>query len=164
MIPILKAAHIAALLIWCAGLLALPALLVQHARAGTQEELGQLRRFVRRLYVVVLPPAAVLAVALGTLLIFERAVFVGWMFAKLAVVGLLVGLHAFEGRLLLLELADPRPAIGWRTGAALTAVGLMIMSAILALVLAKPVFDETSLPRWLLEPRNDHSSAAATPI
>ena len=163
MIPILKAAHIAALLIWCAGLLALPALLVQHARAGTQEEFGDLRRFVRTIYVRVLTPAAVLAVAIGTWLIFERAVFVGWMFAKLVVVGLLVALHAFEGRLLL-ELADPRPPIGWRTGAALTGAGLVIMSAILALVLAKPVFDETSLPGWLLEPRNDQPSAAATPI
>lgn len=159
----LKAAHIAALLIWCAGLLALPALLVQHARAGTQEEFGELRAFVRRIYVRVLTPAAVLAVAIGTWLIFERAVFVGWMFLKLAIVGLLVGLHAFEGRLLL-ELADPRPAIGWRMGAALTGAGLAIMSAILVLVLAKPVFDESRLPRWLLEPRGAQRSAAATPI
>jgi protoporphyrinogen IX oxidase len=163
MVPILKAAHIAALLIWCAGLLALPALLVQHARAGTQEEFGDLRAFVRTIYVRVLTPAAVLAVAAGTWLIFERAVFVGWMFLKLAVVGLLVGLHAFEGRLLL-EFADPRPPIGWRTGAALTVAGLLVMLAILGLVLGKPVLDETSLPRWLLEPRIDHSSAAATPI
>ncbi len=134
MIPLLKAAHIATLVIWCAGLLGLPALLVQHRSAATQEEFGEIRRFVRRVYVLVLTPAAVLAVAFGTGLIFARDVFTGWMFLKLVVVALLVALHAFEGRLLL-ELADAKPHIGPTGGAALTGAGLLLMVGILALVL-----------------------------
>lgn len=163
MIPLLKAAHIAALLIWCAGLLALPSLLVQHGRAATQAEFGELRRFVRRLYVLVLTPAAVLAVAFGTGLIFARGVFVGWLFLKLGFVGLLVGLHAWEGRLLL-ELADADPPVGWRAGLGMTGTGLALILVILALVLGKPGLDPAALPGWLLEPRPVYSSSAATPI
>lgn len=163
MITLLKAAHIAALLIWCAGLLALPALLVQHGRAASQSEFGDLRRFVRRLYVGVLTPAAVLAVGFGTGLIFARGVFVAWLFLKLAFVGLLVGLHAWEGRLLL-DLADAEPDVGWRAGLGMTGTGLALILVILTLVLGKPGFDPSVLPGWLLAPWPTYSSAAATPI
>ncbi|WP_199798818.1 CopD family protein [Qipengyuania thermophila] len=164
MIAILKALHIAALVIWSAGLIALPTLLVQHAHVRTQEEFGALRYFVRRIYVRAVTPAAIVAVVAGTALIFARDVFTGWMYLKLAVVALMVALHAFQGHLLL-EYADHRPAMGWLGAGALMTAAVTVIALILALVLAKPPLDGGALPDWLLEPRGQpFPGSAETPI
>lgn len=158
-VPLLKALHIVALALWCAGLLCLPALLVQHTTVDTQRSFAELRRFVRIVYVRIMTPAAVIAVAAGTALIFARGVFVGWMILKLAIVGVLVALHAYEGRVLH-ALADGEAHYQPWKGYILTGGSLALMTAIISIVLAKPVLDESRFPAWLLEPRGRQLSDA----
>jgi len=82
-------------------------------------------------------PAAFVAVATGTVLIFTLAVFEPWFSVKLALVGTLVVVHVMSG-LKILRLFEPGgiyPA--WR----LVAVSLLtsgLVTAILAVVLGKP--------------------------
>lgn len=164
MVPILKSIHIIGLLFWCAGLLCLPALLARHRGAETWHDFGELRVVVRRLYVGALTPAAVLAVAAGTGLIFAREAYTGWMIAKLALVGLLVALHAYEGHLLIeTGHGDLGPVPGRLQGVLLTVTAAVLMTAIVTLVLAKPDLRSDMLPGWLLEPRNRQLSEL-TPI
>ena len=163
MIPLLKTLHIAALTIWCAGLLCLPALLVQHARVRSPEGFAELRRFVRRLYVRIMTPAAVVAVAAGTALIFARGLFVGWMFLKLGVVAMLVGLQAYEGHLLT-AFSTGKPQYERWKAFALVIAGLVLVTATIVIVLAKPALTADLFPRWLLEPRVSYFSPEETPI
>lgn len=164
MVSILKSIHIAGLLVWCAGLLCLPALLARHRRARDEYEFAELRIVVRRLYVCAVTPAAVLAVAAGTALIFAREVYTGWMIAKLSLVGLLVALHAYEGHLLIeTGHGDPAPAPGRLWSTAMTGVAALLMTGIFTIVLAKPDLRSDLLPAWLLEPRGRQLSEL-TPI
>jgi len=150
-ISLVKALHVAAIIIWSAGLLALPLLLGQHEQDASQTQYGRLRRFTHYGYTRIVAPAAVIAIAAGTLLVFLREVFVPWMFAKLLVVGLLVALHAVIGGVIVRMGEEgrsaairPAPVIG---------TAAILLSAILLLVLAKPVLDAASLPEWLESPR-----------
>lgn len=164
MVPILKSIHIIGLLFWCAGLLCLPSLLRTHHHARSQHDFAELRVLVRRLYVGALTPAAVLAVAAGTGLIFAREVYTGWMFVKLAFVALLVAVHAYQGHLLIETgggEADPVP--GRFHSLMLTALAATVMLAIITVVLAKPDLRSEMLPDWLLEPR-DRQLSELTPI
>lgn len=151
-IPLFKVLHIAALLTWCGGLLALPIMLARHDPSVLAEDYRRIRHATHNVYTLVVTPAAVTAVIAGTWLIFLRGVFVPWLFAKLLFVVLLVVAHVWIGYIVVkvAELPEdhtpPRPALP------LLAVSVPIV-AILILVLAKPAFDGISFPDWLLEPR-----------
>ena len=82
-IPIFKSVHIAALAIWCGGLLVLPLMLARHRPALVSEEYRLVRRATHVTYTLCVTPAAVIAVITGTWLIFLREAFVPWLFAKL---------------------------------------------------------------------------------
>ena len=155
MIATVKFLHIAALAIWCAGLVSLPLLLSRHDRDEEQADYARLRLLTHKAYVMIVTPAAVLTIALGTALIFLRGVFVPWMFAKLVAVGVLVILHAWIGHITLIEgerqgnYAPPRyfPAL------ALTITVAATMT-ILTLVLGKPQMSATLAPDWLAKPQH----------
>ncbi len=87
-IAIVKGLHIAGVIVWGAGLMAVPLMLAEHAPDDTQEEYARVRRFTHYGYTHLLTPAAVIAVAAGTAPIFLRGVFVPWMFGKLVLVGI----------------------------------------------------------------------------
>jgi len=146
----LKLVHIAAISVWCAGLLGLPGLFLRRNRVGSEAELNRLHQLVRQIYVAVMSPAAFVAVASGTALIFLRATFAPWFGVKLGLVGLLVAMHILAG-LVIIRLFDPeeRYAI-WRAVLATTAT-LGIVLLILFVVLAKPVFPEL-LPSAMSRP------------
>ncbi|MBS7813790.1 CopD family protein [Roseococcus pinisoli] len=149
MIAALKFFHIAALSIWCAGLVGLPLLLARHHPADDQAEFARTRLVTNHAYVRVVTPAAVIAIALGTALVFMRGVFVPWMFAKLVLVGLLVLIHAWIGHITLKfgeEQGHYRPP----PAGLLVGMSLLAMLAILILVLGKPFLAEGILPDWLL--------------
>lgn len=153
MVTALKAAHLAALILWCAGLLALPLLLARHDPQHSQSTYTRLRLLTDASFRLVVTPAAVIAIAAGTALVFARGVYAPWMLAKLAVVGLLVGLHAWQGVSVtrMGETAGERPPPGAALPIAL-AIGLI--SAVLLLALAKPPVSAERLPGWLNEPRH----------
>ncbi|MBS3651844.1 CopD family protein [Pseudaminobacter sp. 19-2017] len=150
-IPYVKALHIAALVIWCAGLFALPLMLARHDPAIGQADYSRIRLATHYGYTWVVTPAAALAVVAGTLLIFLRELFVVWMFAKLVFVALLVGFHAWVGHTMVTvaetegEHQTPEPLLP-------LLVLLVPVLAILFLVLAKPELENIPLPDWLMEP------------
>lgn len=155
MIPLIKALHISTLVIWCGGLIALPLMLSRHDPAITQADYANIRRYTHFTFVLVVTPAAVLAIGSGTVLIFMREVFQPWLFAKLSAVCLLVLSHAWLGHVVIrvAETAGrhvpphPRPVI---------ALQLALMLTILVLVLAKPDPGGIDMPGWLSEPRGAH--------
>lgn len=153
-IALFKFGHIAALLVWCAGLIALPIMLAQHAHGDGQDRYTRIRKFTHYSYTHLVTPAAVIAVAAGIVLIFLRETFVPWFFAKMAFVGALVVLHALIGGVVIRmgeekgDVIAPRPYLP-------VALVVAVIVAILALVLAKPVISPGSAPEWLQSPRNE---------
>ncbi|UYN95539.1 MAG: CopD family protein [Enhydrobacter sp.] len=143
----LKTVHIVALSVWCAGLLALPALLANR-RLADPDRTELSNRLARRLFIEVASPAALLAIASGVALIFQRGVYSDWMYAKLAAVSLLVFVHLRAGKLVS---STSHPFRTWRQLAS-TVATLMTISAVLWLVLAKPVLEPRFLPAWMERP------------
>ncbi len=148
MIVALKIIHIMALSVWCVGLLALPALLASRGRAVEPTEKEVLNRRVRWLFNEVTSPAALIAIASGIALIFQRGFYSDWLYAKLAAVSLLVFVHLRAGRLVSASL---RPYGSGRQAASIM-VTLSIVSMVFWLVLAKPAFDVSILPGWMSRP------------
>lgn len=149
---LLKAIHISALTIWLAGLLALPMMLARHEEGEDQQRYARLRLFTHYGYTRLVTPAAIIAIVAGTPLIFLREIFVPWLFAKLAMVALLVVLHAYIGHVVLImgeEAGEKKPP----PNAWPIATGLLVLTlAILLLVLMKPSLDVAALPDWLQRP------------
>ena len=100
--PWLKLLHIAALVIWCGALLYLPALLLQALQlrkdAGFAQGTPPMPRFF---YNSIATPAALAAIASGTLLFLLHGLLGGWLILKLGAVGLMVAAHGCFGWLIL---------------------------------------------------------------
>jgi uncharacterized membrane protein len=152
LIPYVKALHIAALVLWCAGLFALPLMLARHDPAIGQEDYRRIRLATHYGYTWIVTPTAVIAVGAGTLLIFLRELFVVWMFAKLVFVALLVAFHAWVGHTMVAvaetegEHQTPAPLVP-------LLVLLVPVLAILFLVSLKPNLEVIPLPDWLMAPQ-----------
>lgn len=152
MIAALKFFHIAALSIWCAGLIGLPLLLARHKPTDDQAEFSRMRIVTHQAYVMVVTPAAVIAISLGTALVFLRDVFVPWMFAKLVFVGLLVLVHAWIGHVTI-NVGEQQGDYNPPPAGPLVAASVVAMLATLVLVLGKPLVGEWPVPAWLLTPQ-----------
>ncbi|BCB07452.1 membrane protein [Vreelandella venusta] len=100
--PWLKLLHIAALVIWCGALLYLPALLLHALQlrkdAGFAQGTPPMPRFF---YNSIATPAALVAIASGTLLFLLHGLLGGWLILKLAAVVLMVAAHGCFGWLIL---------------------------------------------------------------
>lgn len=154
LVPLFKAAHIIALIIWCGGLITLPLMLAYHDPTDNAEDYRRIRHATHQTYIFCVTPAAVITVVVGTWLIFLRGVFEPWFYGKLLFVALLVFAHAWIGHIIV-EVAEtkgrtqiPEPFF--------TLIAILLpMSAILFLVLAKPDLSGIEFPEWLREAR-DH--------
>ena len=99
----LLAFHIVAFVAWFGGIFYLPRLLVYHAMAT--DRIG-LERFVimeRKLYRAIMTPAAVATIVIGFVLLawgWDAYRHAGWVYAKLVLVGVLVGYHVYCGVLM----------------------------------------------------------------
>lgn len=132
-----KGLHLAAIAFWVAGLVCLPGLYVRRTRVRDRDAFHRLHALVRFLYVGIVSPAAFLAVASGTALVFLRQTFDVWFFLKLACVSVLVMLHVLAGTVIVGLFRRGHSYPPWRGRLAVTAV-LLASGAILLLVLAKP--------------------------
>ena len=95
--PWLKALHIIAVIAWMAGLLYLPRLFVYHAGvpAGSKRA-AMLQVMERRLLHGIMAPAAIMTYGFGLLLAATPGIVPwrqGWIWAKLALVGVLTVYH-----------------------------------------------------------------------
>lgn len=153
MIALMKFVHIAALAIWCAGLLVLPLLLTESQAHATEGKAARMRIFAHNAYIFCVSPAAVVATIAGGFLIFARDLFNPWLFVKLGLVGALVVIHTYLGHCVAVLGEEGRirrlvhPAV-------LLAAACLVMTSILVLVLAKPVLAPELAPDWLRSPLN----------
>lgn len=168
MIALVKALHIAALVVWCAGLLALPLVLQTYGRRAdlsTQSGFSAFRLLVHATYTRIVTPAAIIAIVAGTVLIFLRGLTPDWLVAKLVAVVGMVLIHAWLGHLCV-EASIGRGS--YRMPPPLLAVppALLFMGAVLFLVLAKPNLTPLidALPVELREPQGRPLPSALTPI
>ncbi|MGY6645604.1 MAG: CopD family protein [Salinarimonas sp.] len=168
MIALLKALHIAALSIWCAGLVLLPVLMQFNGRGEAirhQEGYTLFRRISHFGYTIVITPAAIIAVAAGTALILMMELVSPWLLAKLVAVCGMVLVHAWLGHLIV---RSGEGAGDYRMPPPLIALvlGVPLMLTVLWLVLAKPDLTGLTalLPGFLLEPQGRDLPGILTPI
>ncbi|MFN3819447.1 CopD family protein [Blastomonas sp.] len=150
---VFKALHIATIALWAGGLVMLPLLFRKYRPQLSDAAYTRFRRLTHYSYIRLLTPAAVTAVGTGIVLIMLRGIYEPWLFAKLALVSLLAVLHAYIGHMIVTT-AETR-GMARLTNPFLVLVPLLIvMTGILVLVLAKPVF-VIDWPQWMTEPQSN---------
>jgi protoporphyrinogen IX oxidase len=148
---VLKFIHLAAIAMWSGGLIALPFLFWQRHALATGADLDRLHQITRLVYVELTSPAAFVAIASGTALIFLQATFQEWFSLKMVLVGMMSMLHVVAG-LVLLQLFAPNGHFGRGAYVALTSAYIVLISAIVWVVLAKPHIDSNAIVPHLFEP------------
>ena len=151
MTTLFKFIHLGTIAIWSAGLIVLPLLFWQRRGLEMGSELDRLHRFTRFIYVGMTSPAAFLAIGSGTVLIFLQTTFLEWFSLKMVLVGLLVMLHVVAG-LTLMHLFEPTGRFGRFSYVALTVSYLVLITAIIWVVLAKPHIDSNQFATKLFAP------------
>jgi putative membrane protein len=151
-IALLKFLHISALLCWCAALIALPLLLHHYRGARSQSRFTEFRLITHSGYIVFATPAAVIAIAAGTALIFVAEVRAEWLWVKLIFVCGMTLVHAWIGHLIL---RSGEGEGNYRMPPPLIAIAFVVpqIAVVLWLVLDKPdlAWIVTLLPAILLE-------------
>jgi putative membrane protein len=99
---VVKSLHIIAMVTWFAGLFYLPRLFVYHAMASPDDRVGieRFKTMERKLYRGIMTPGAALTILFGLWLWLGYGITGGWLYAKLALVVLLIAFHTYLGALL----------------------------------------------------------------
>jgi putative membrane protein len=148
---LLKFVHLAAIALWSGGLIALPFLFWQRRTLEAGLDLDRLHRVTRLVYVELTSPAAFIAIASGTALIFLQATFAEWFSLKMLLVGVMAMLHVLAG-LVLVQLFVPEGRFSRPSYLALTGAYIVVITAIIWVVLAKPHIDANQIAAHLFEP------------
>jgi protoporphyrinogen IX oxidase len=148
---LLKFIHLGTIAVWSAGLIILPFLFWQRQSLNMGIELDRLHRLTRFVYLGMTSPAAFLAIGSGTALIFLQTTFVEWFSLKMVLVGILVMLHVVAGQTLM-HLFEPSGTFSRYSYIALTASYVVLITAIIWLVLAKPHIDSNQFATHLFAP------------
>jgi putative membrane protein len=101
-----KSLHIVFMVTWFAGLFYLPRLFVYHALAEDQVSKERFKIMERKLFWGIMTPGAVLTIVFGLWLWLGFGFSGAWLYAKLALVVVLIGYHAWCGKLMLDLRAD----------------------------------------------------------
>ncbi len=135
---IIKTLHIVFMVTWFAGLFYLPRLFVYHCLATDPIGIERFKVMERKLYRGIMTPAAALTLVFGFWLMFGYGISGGWLYAKIALVLLLVAHHLWLGKLLR-DLAADRNTHGDRFYRWINEIpALPILVAVVYLVVAKP--------------------------
>jgi len=135
---VVKTLHIVFMVTWFAGLFYLPRLFVYHCLATDPIGIDRFKVMERKLYRGIMTPAAVLTVVFGFWLMFGYGISGGWLYAKIALVLILVAHHVWLGRLLAAFAAD-RNTHSDRFYRWINEIpALPILVAVVYLVVAKP--------------------------
>jgi protoporphyrinogen IX oxidase len=149
-ITFFKFAHLAAIAIWSGGLIVLPYLFWQRRGLAAGPDLDRLHRITRLVYVELTSPAAFVSIGSGTVLIFLQATFAEWFSLKMLLVTLMAMLHVVAG-LVLVQLFLPAGRFGRTAYLALTVAYVVLITAIIWCVLAKPQIDSNQFAKALFE-------------
>jgi protoporphyrinogen IX oxidase len=95
-----KSFHIVFVVSWYAGLFYLPRLFVYHATTADALGIERFKVMERKLYYGIMAPSAVLTVATGAWMWLGYGITGGWLYAKLALVAILIAHHLFLGKLM----------------------------------------------------------------
>lgn len=147
----LKFIHLATIVLWSGGLVVLPFLFWQRRGIPVGPELDRLHRFTRFVFVAMASPAAVVAIGTGTALIFLQTTFLEWFSLKMVLVGGMVMLHVVAG-LVLAKVFEPAGRFGRVSYVALTCSLMVLITAIIWVVLAKPDLDSNQFALDLFSP------------
>jgi protoporphyrinogen IX oxidase len=150
-ITLLKFIHLGAIAIWSGGLIVLPFLFWERRTLTAGTELDRLHRITRLVYVELTSPAAFVAIASGTALIFLQATFVEWFSLKMVLVGIMAMLHVVAG-LVLHQLFLPDGRFSRLSAIALSTAYVVVIIGIIWIVLAKPHLDSNLFAPHLFEP------------
>jgi len=96
-----KSLHIVFMVTWFAGLFYLPRLFVYHALAQDAVGIERFKLMERKLYFGIMTPGAVLTIVFGFWLWLGYGIAGGWLYAKLALVAILIAHHVWLGKLML---------------------------------------------------------------
>ncbi|MEP6996326.1 MAG: CopD family protein [Betaproteobacteria bacterium] len=96
-----KSLHIIFMVTWFAGLFYLPRLFVYHVLTKDATGNERFKLMERKLYVGIMTPGAVLTIASGLWLWLGYGISGGWLYAKLALVLILIAHHVWLGKLML---------------------------------------------------------------
>jgi len=96
----IKSLHIIFMVTWFAGLFYLPRLFVYHAMAEDAPGKARFKVMERKLYWGIMAPGGILTVVFGIWLWALIGFTPAWLYAKVAVVALLVAYHLYCGKLL----------------------------------------------------------------
>ena len=134
----IKAWHVIFVVTWFAGLFYLPRLFVYHAETVDAAGLGRFRVMERRLFAIT-TIGGLLAIAFGLWLLGREPALLGtgWLRAKLVLVALLVGYHAWLG-MLVREFAMGRNAHSARWYRWFNEVPSLLLIGIVLLAVARP--------------------------
>jgi putative membrane protein len=137
---VVKSLHIIFMVTWFAGLFYLPRLFVYHSLATPDDRVGieRFKTMERKLYNGIMIPAATLTIVFGLWLWLGYGITGGWLYAKLALVALLIAFHIYLG-MLMRDFAQDRNRHGHVFYRWLNEIpALPILVAIVFLVVMKP--------------------------
>jgi len=97
----IKSFHIIFMVTWFAGLFYLPRLFVYHAMSDDATSRERFKAMERKLFFGIMTPGAVLTIVSGLWLWLGYGFQGGWLYAKLALVAVLVVYHGYCGKLMI---------------------------------------------------------------
>jgi putative membrane protein len=95
-----KSFHIIFVVSWYAGLFYLPRLFVYHAMTTDAPGIERFKVMERKLYHGIMTPSAVLSIVTGAWLWLGYGITGGWLYAKLALIVILIAHHFYLGKLM----------------------------------------------------------------
>jgi putative membrane protein len=135
-----KAFHIIAVVCWFAGLFYLPRLFVYHAMSEDQVSKDRFKVMERKLFRGIMTPSAIVTVVLGAWLISFNAQYYlssWWMYAKLALVMVLIGYHILCWKMMI-AFRDDNNARDHRFYRFFNEFPVLVLVTIVILVVVKP--------------------------
>ena len=97
----IKSFHIIFMVTWFAGLFYLPRLFVYHAMSEDTAGRERFKVMERKLFFGIMTPGALLTIGFGLWLWLGYGFHGGWLYAKLALVAVLVVYHGYCGKLMI---------------------------------------------------------------
>ena len=97
----IKSFHIIFMVTWFAGLFYLPRLFVYHAMSEDTASRERFKIMERKLFFGIMTPGAILTIVFGLWLWLGYGFYGGWLYAKMALVAMLVVYHGYCGKLMI---------------------------------------------------------------
>jgi putative membrane protein len=133
----IKSFHIIFMVTWFAGLFYLPRLFVYHAMSEDTASRERFKIMERKLFFGIMTPGAILTIVFGVWLWLGYGFYGGWLYAKMALVAVLLVYHVYCGKLMI-EFRQNRNRHGHVFYRWLNELPVVVLIAIILLVELQP--------------------------